>query len=500
MKWRYHILAVAALLSVLAVLWVGTPAVDASEYESPFGTYSYRTNGTGSESNPYWSNIQGFDTSEKIVTIQSSLEGYQMFEISVDAFGECKNMTDLILPITLKRIGAGAFSDCTSLERIYFLGDKPTIDPSAIPSGVELHRISGTSGWGSDVGVFNLQVYNDSGFSIGYYVMDGKAVIHSLISGTMIDIPSEMSADGVKYPVTTIGNEAFRNTNVREVRIPDSVTLIGVRAFYHADDLERVSFPSGLKVVADEAFRECGKLSGIDLHSAEYIGFESFRMCYSLTEVIIPDTVTKINEGSFRVCGSVKLLVIGSGITDIPDSCFDYYYALEKIEIRGKIKSVGASAFSSGSAQQPMLKKIDLPDVEAIGAHAFHGNVSLEEVNFGDKLRMIGSEAFYGCRSIVNLIFPESLENIGRMAFFNGRSLEDVYFRGDMPLMGELVFGGSDVTVHCTESHKGSWVGYEGEYVIDPDRSNTIWIIAVAVIVAIIIATAVIFMKRRNGL
>ena len=497
MKERY-LVPIAISLCVLAILSAGTSISDAAEYESPFGMYSYNTHGSGSDGDPYWSNIEGFDSSEKTVTIQSSLEGYQMFEISAGAFGRCEGMTDLVLPVTLKRIGANAFHDCISLERIYFLGDKPTIDPSAIPSDVELYHLSGTSGWGSGIKVLDLRIYSGSGFSIGYYVMDGEATIHSLIDGTVIMIPSHVSVGGTEYTVMAIGNESFRNTNVREVHIPDSVTLIGVRAFYHADDLETISFPAGLKIVADEAFRECGKLSNMDLHSAEYIGFESFRMCYSLTEVIIPDTVTSIHEGSFRVCTSVKLLVIGSGITDIPPSCFDYYYSLETIEVRGTIKSIGASAFFNSSARQSLLERIDFPDVESIGAHAFRNNISLEKINFGNSLKSIGNEAFYGCRGIVSLTFPGSLESIGNMAFYDNRELEDAYFEGSMPQMGEFVFGGSDVTVHCKGSYKDSWIGYDGKLVVDGERNypNVIWIILI--IVVMIAAFVVMSLKRRK--
>ncbi len=496
---RYILVAAALSLSFLLLMLPSDSSTEAASYDSPNGEYTYNTHGTGVAGDEYWSNITGFRTSDKYVTIQPALEGYVMVEISSNSFSECDGMTDLILPKTLKRIGPEAFTQCKTLERIYFLGDRPDIDATAIPSGVELYHLSGTSGWDSETSVLQEYTYNGAGHSIGYYIINGEAVINSLKSGKEITIPSTVNTGNGTFTVTTVGNESFRGTSITSIDMADTVTKIGVRVFYGCSELVNAIMPSSLKVVCDEAFRLCPKLNNVDLHNAEYIGFESFRMCYSFTEVIIPDSVTIMHEGAFRVCTSVVSLTIGAGITDIPNSAFDYYYSLENIEVRGKIRSIGDNAFSNILSNMAKLKSISFPDVEKIGKYAFHGSIELAHVDLGDNLKEIGAYAFYDCRSIESLHLPNTVEKIGDSAFFNARDMTDIYFAGNMPEFGSNVFGGTEVLVHCTESHKRSWSGFDGELVVDPDGSLPTTYIVAAIVMILVISSLIILWRRRSG-
>ena len=463
---RHHYFAalVVAVCLVALIFWI---VIDDNTQEPPPGEYGYRTHGTGNPGDPYWCNIISFDSSEEFVTIQSALEGYPMTEISANSFGKCKGMTDLILPAALERIGAGAFSKCETLERIYFLGGA-AISIDSLPNNIEIYVLPLIEDAPVKWNILPLHTYGGEGCFLTYYVLNGEATIHSLISGKNVVIPSTLPADGTNVPVTAIGNEAFRNSSIRSIDIPDTVTVIGVRAFYGCHELEHAVLPSSLKKVCDEAFRECHVLNNVDLHQAEYIGFESFRMCYGFTEVIIPDSVMVMKEGAFRVCTQVVSLTIGSGITEIPDSAFDYYWSLENLEIRGKVTRVGHNAFFSPTNFMPKLERISLPYVETIGSSAFSGCINLKEVIVGDNLREIGSYAFRDCRSLSSLRLPASLEKVGDSAFYNARSLEDIYFEGKMPSFGNDVFAGIDVTVHCTAKYKNLWKGFEGNLIVDP--------------------------------
>ena len=69
-----------------------------------------------------------------------------------------------------------------------------------------------------------------------------------------LEIPSTY----LGVPVTSIGNEAFRDcTGLTSITIPDSVTSIGVYAFYDCSSLSSVTIGDSVTSIGEYAFLEC---------------------------------------------------------------------------------------------------------------------------------------------------------------------------------------------------------------------------------------------------
>ena len=60
-------------------------------------------------------------------------------------------------------------------------------------------------------------------------------------SSTEVTIPATVVYSGTTYTVTRIGKEAFKNSGIKEITIPATVTTIGVSAFAGCD-LETIVF------------------------------------------------------------------------------------------------------------------------------------------------------------------------------------------------------------------------------------------------------------------
>ena len=52
--------------------------------------------------------------------IPSSIAGYPVTEIAGGAYANCINMTEVVIPSTVKRVEREAFSGCTSVRSIHF--------------------------------------------------------------------------------------------------------------------------------------------------------------------------------------------------------------------------------------------------------------------------------------------------------------------------------------------------------------------------------------------
>merc|ERR1711957_1147389 len=68
--------------------------------------------------------------------------------------------------------------------------------------------------------------------------------------------------------------------NIVEIIIPTSVTKIGIAAFYHAPNLETVTFEKGslLTEICDQAFKGCTNLKTINIPSGiETMGWDAFQ-------------------------------------------------------------------------------------------------------------------------------------------------------------------------------------------------------------------------------
>ena len=143
---------------------------------------------------------------------------------------------------------------------------------------------------------------------------------------TVINIPPEHNG----LPVTTIGEEAFKNydlfTDTKEtlvaVTIPDSVKTISKRAFWGIKTLTTVIFGKNVETVGEEAF---------------YI-------CNSLTAAILPETATRVEKNAFCGCNSLETLVL-KGATYIGEDAFRSAVSLKTVSLGKPLKAVETNAF-----------------------------------------------------------------------------------------------------------------------------------------------------------
>ena len=228
-------------------------------------------------------------------------------------------------------------------------------------------------------------------------------------SGELV-IPSSIEG----YPVTSIGNDAFREcTRLTSVTIPDSVTSIGEGAFYYCYGLTSVTIPDSVTSIGNCAFYNCD----------------------GLTSVTIPDSVTSIGDHAFVNCGRLTSVIIGNSVT-----------------------SIGDYAFCACEA----LTSVTIPDsVTSIGSGAFYYCTGLTSVTIPDSVTSIGRGAFYYCAGLTSVTIPDSVTSIGYKAFYICSSLTDIYYAGTEDKWNAITIDEYNECLTNANIHYNSAIGEE---------------------------------------
>lgn len=111
----------------------------------------------------------------------------------------------------------------------------------------------------------------------------------------------------------------------------------------------------------------------------------------TLTEIIIPDTVTIIENAAFYNCPDLKVVVIPDSVTYIGESAFQNCSSLEYVLLGNGLVEIGDIAFKDCA--------------------------SLAYLDLGDSVKIVGDGAFFGCEALKNVYIPASVEQIGSFAF-----------------------------------------------------------------------------------
>lgn len=224
-----------------------------------------------------------------------------------------------------------------------------------------------------------------------YYIDngDGTCRFHSYLgSANELSIPKEIMG----LTVTSIDDEALKDkVSLTFVNIPDTVLVIGLRAFAYCFNLKTVVIGKGVRFINSQAFQSCTSLTGINVQNVEAIGHFAFSHCTSMTSFRSQNQLTYIGENAFEYCTSLNF-----------------------IRFSNTLETISSFAFKNCSA----LTTITFPDsLTKIGLRAFQNCTGLETINFGTGALVIDEYAFENCTTLTQVTIPQTVISIGKDAF-----------------------------------------------------------------------------------
>lgn len=175
--------------------------------------------------------------------------------------------------------------------------------------------------------------------------------------------------------------------------------------------IKSVVIEEGVTHIGADSFRDCYALTYVSIpNSVKSIGYEAFRECYALTKVAIPNSVNHIAEGAFYGCHSLAEINIPNGITSIENSVFSGC-ALTELTIPSSVKSIGNGAFAGCP-----FTEITIPGhVKSVGKYAF-SSCPLTKVNISNGVTSIGDNAL-SCPDLEYVKIGKDVTEIGDKVF-----------------------------------------------------------------------------------
>ena len=418
--------------------------------------------------------------SESDVSIPSGTE-----TVGEYAFYNQKGLKTIILPASMKKIEAHAFSGCTNLSKKMVKG----------------------AGWAS------ISVLDDNEpiktASQENYITEGNFAGNQmdweLDDGTLTVIARAQS-DIPDFKANDLPPWYHCRTDIKELSGED-VTSVGNYAFYGCRLLQQIvkRYPTfnfglntGLTSIGSFAFGNCSSLKDFfgytdDPESGTPYGVkfdasggtvkkDAFNGCTALKIIDTRDQKVKLEAGAFNNCPALENINIGNNtefkapITDTPN-------ALETLTVADENPN-----YMDDSEHHYIVNK----DTEGKA-----GNTLLYATKYctdiPDGIKTIGEGAFYGLSSLESLTIPYSVEEIKDNAFYGCKGLKQVNYMGNKDAWGKITVGkGNDIL----KSVKINYVATKGE--IKTDKGTLAWEIVDKVVSGVTKKTLVLTVKEGS--
>ena len=273
-------------------------------------------------------------------------------------FQNCKQLSEAILPTSLKIIGANAFEECTSLKKVILLGDLTSIFSKAFANCSSLTEINLPE---------SLQVIENGAF------------FKASLDTKEINLPN----------LKTLGGGVFHGTKIKRV--------------LNLGFIKKLQSPSGN---TGGTFENCSLLESIILpETLESIGTSTFRGCTALTSINLPQSLKIIKTGVFNSIVNALPEEINLPNLESLEANFKDSTSIKRIVSLGTITQTPVDVFRGCSN----LVKVILPEtIKSIQNQAFYECTSLKSIIVNAITPpLLGANIIYGANSDVKFYVPD---------------------------------------------------------------------------------------------
>ena len=322
------------------------------------------------------------------------------------AFDGCENLATVSFPESVKSVGKGAFRNCQSLytlmmtDQLTSIGEKAFegvaqgirtevkwTSPLSISNGTfsnftpvtdggitgrlfvpvgTVNAYKSANGWKwfsfikegtiadyaqeiiqfKDAKVQEICVANFDSDHDGYVTYDEAAAVTSI--GSLFNGAEIASFDELQYftHLTTIPAEAFANSTLTSVVLPNSVVTIGANAFAFCNKLKTFNVPASVKTIGNGVLKSCAALTAITVDEA------NANYTTGIGALFTKDHSTLLQ---FPAYSSYTNIMIPDGVKTIAPEAFLGASRLKTVSIYKSVQTIGEKAFANSSINKVMV-------------------------------------------------------------------------------------------------------------------------------------------------
>lgn len=395
--------------------------------------------------------------------------------IGSSAFSDCVAVTEINIPANVKEIGNYAFNGCTSLSKVEMPESLTKIGENAFKD-TAIYKVE--ANWDGNVFYIGTHlIANTTEMTGTYKIREGTTTLAYKSFGigrcpTGLVIPKslkyvdseimymystlediyisdvaqwcELIGDGqygladqaenlylndkliteliIPEGVTYIRDYAFRGfSSIKSVKIPESVTSIGMSAFY-ATGIESVEIPCNVESIEQFAFAYCSYLTSFRFaENSKIQKLDEILNDSAITSIEIPASVTEISVYTLQHCKFLTTIDVAPGNTAYK-SVDGVLYTID-----------GTTLVKYPSAKEDTVFYIP-NGVLVIKVFAFDTVNNLTELVVPEGVTEIDNYTIYDCDYLVRITLPKSIQYINSIPNPNGLwycyRLSEIHYMG----------------------------------------------------------------------
>ena len=247
---------------------------------------------------------------------------------------------------------------------------------------------------------------------IKYYLENGKATIMvqpTTLSGDIV-IPEKVTYNNVDYTVSSMTSSAFKQTDIKTITLPNSITSLGDECFWFCSYLTSIILPNSITSLGNDCFGSCSNLTSIILPNRIIsLGNGCFSSC-GLTSITFPNSIASLGNGCFNCCSNLTSIILPNSITSLGDLCFWNCSSLTSITLPNSITSLGYNCFGLCTN----LTSITLPNsITSLGNSCFDSCTNLTSITLPNSITSLGNGCFKNCSNLFKVTCQwDNLNNV----------------------------------------------------------------------------------------